>query len=184
MDNNTLTKIAIVGPESTGKSTIAKYLATALDTVCVPEYSRYYCEDLNNQYTKQDEVNMFYGQCALEDALLPLATNNCIVCDTTIMTVKVWCDHLFGETPAHVVSAIRERSYDLYLLMDIDLPWQDDPLRDFPDQREHFLAVWKQELTALSACFHVISGVGEERYRNALAIAKHFLANRDNKKGI
>lgn len=66
-------KIAVVGPESTGKSTMAQFLAKEFKTVCVPEYSRYYCQGLNNKYTLQDEVNMFYGQVALEEALVPLA---------------------------------------------------------------------------------------------------------------
>lgn len=57
-----LLKIAIVGPESTGKSTVAQTIAAKLQTVCVPEYARYYCKNLHNQYTLQDEVNMFYGQ--------------------------------------------------------------------------------------------------------------------------
>lgn len=182
LNNKNLIKIAVVGPESTGKSTIAKFLAEELQTICIPEYARYYCEDLNNSYTEQDELNMFYGQRALEDALLPLAKNSLIICDTTIMTVKVWCDHLFGKTPAQVTSAIETRKYDLYLLMDIDLPWQDDPLRDFPDQREHFLEVWKKELKNLSANVALVSGIGEERYSHAITIATRFLAKIANDK--
>ncbi|WP_093365791.1 AAA family ATPase [Sphingobacterium wenxiniae] len=172
MVNTSLKKIAVVGPESTGKSTMAKYLAQTLHTVCVPEYARYYCANLNKQYTLQDEVNMFYGQLALEHALTPLAQNGILVCDTTILTVKIWCDHLFGDTPQEVKQEIMTRKYDHYLLMDIDLPWQDDPLRDFPEQREHFMQVWEKELNALNANYTVISGQGEERFSNALGAIK------------
>ena len=84
---------------------------------------------------------MYYGQIALEDTLIPLAHNNMLICDTTILTVKIWCDHLFGDTPQEVKDEIKRRPYDLYLLMDIDLPWEEDPLRDFPEQREHFMDV-------------------------------------------
>ncbi len=170
--DTSLKKIAIVGPESTGKSVTAKYLAEQLQTICVPEYARYYCQALNNQYTPQDEVNMFYGQLALEEALIPIAKNNLLICDTTILTVKVWCDHLFGDTPQEVKKEIDRRHYDLYLLMDIDLPWQDDPLRDFPHQREYFMGVWKKELQTLDANYSVVSGIGEERLVNALAFVK------------
>lgn len=163
-------KIAVVGPESTGKSTMAHYLADRLETVCVPEYARYYCKNLNRKYTLQDEVNMFYGQIALEDALIPSAKNNLLVCDTTMLTVKIWCDHLFGETPEEVTDEIRSRKYDFYLLMDIDLPWEDDPLRDFPGQREHFMEIWTNELDALEARYKIISGVGDERLKNGLEI--------------
>src|SRR5690606_13230902 len=159
---NQCIKIAVVGPESTGKSTMAKFLADELGTVCVPEFARYYCQNLNNQYTLADEVNMFHGQIALEESLIPLANHNILVCDTTILTVKVWCDHLFGSTPAEVEQEINRRHYDGYLLMDIDLPWEDDPLRDFPHQREHFFDVWKQELHCLKANYQIISGIHEE----------------------
>lgn len=161
-------KIAVVGPESTGKSTMARHLAQVLGTICVPEYARYYCRNLNRQYTLQDEVNMFYGQVALEETLIPLAKNNVLVCDTTILTVKIWCDHLFRDTPKEVTDEIKSRKYVFYLLMDIDLPWEDDPLRDFPDQREHFMHVWKKELETLDAPYKIISGTGDERLKNGV----------------
>ncbi|SEG44801.1 AAA family ATPase [Sphingobacterium lactis] len=173
--STSLIKIAVVGPESTGKSTMAQYLAQQLDTICVPEYARYYCQDLNNQYTVQDEVNMYYGQIALEDSLIPLAKQNLLICDTTILTVKIWTDHLFGSTPAVVTDAIKSRQYDLYLLMDIDLPWEDDPLRDFPNEREHFLKIWKKELANLGAQVALVSGLGEERLKNGLESVTRFL---------
>ncbi|KAF5308687.1 hypothetical protein FQR65_LT18011 [Abscondita terminalis] len=147
-----LKKIAVVGPESTGKSTIAQAIARHFNTVCVPEYAREYCKNLKNEYTLQDEVNMYYGQIAME----------------------VWCDYLFGNTPEEVKNEIRHRAYDLYLLMDIDLPWEDDPLRDFPNEREHFLAVWKKELDSLEARYSLISGLGEERLKNALKAIEEF----------
>lgn len=175
MINPKLQKIAVVGPESTGKSAVAQFLAQQLHTVCVPEYARYYCQHLNNQYTVEDEVNMFYGQIALEEALFPLAKNHLLICDTTIMTVKIWCDYLFGDTPKHVKDEIATRHYNHYLLMDIDLPWEDDPLRDFPDQREHFLEVWKKELGALGSHYTVISGQGDARFENAFHAIKKIL---------
>ena len=174
--NNNIIKIAVVGPESTGKSTLAAFLAEQLQTVCVPEYARYYCQNLQNAYTLQDEVNMFYGQLALEEALLPKAQHKTLICDTTIMTVKIWCDHLFGSTPEEVVQEIKNHPYDLYLLMDIDLPWEDDPLRDFPTERGHFYEVWIKELTALNANIKVISGLQQERLDLGLSTVKEFLA--------
>ena len=173
--DNKITKIAVVGPESTGKSSMAKYLARELDTICVPEYARYYCAHLNKQYTLQDELNMFYGQLALEDALIPQAKNNLLICDTTILTVKIWSDRLFQHTPHEVLNEIKNHHYDFYLLMDIDLPWEDDPLRDFPNEREHFMKVWKQELNLIQADYAVISGVGDDRYFSGLKTVKDFI---------
>jgi len=177
-NNQEVYKIAVVGPESTGKSTMAKYLAEQFDTVCVPEYSRYYCEHLNNQYTLQDEVNMYYGQVALEEALTPIAKNNILICDTTILTVKIWSDHLFGHTPEEVTNAIKSRKYDLYLLMDIDLPWVDDPLRDFPNEREYFMGIWEKELKAVNAQYKIVSGLDEKRLKNGINAAREIIKKR------
>lgn len=159
---------------------MAKHLAKKLDTVYIPEYARYYCKNLNRQYTLQDEVNMFYGQMALEEALIPLAKNNILICDTTMMTIKIWSDHLFGTTPEEVTDEINRRHYDLYLLMDIDLPWEDDPLRDFPNDREHFLKVWKTELSRLGAYYEIVSGLNDNRLENGLTATLEFL----HEKGI
>lgn len=171
---NDIIKIAVVGPESTGKSTMSEYLASYYHTVWVPEYARGYCEKLNAPPTIEDEVNMFYGQIALEKEILPQA-NNILICDTTFITVKIWSDAFFGHTPREVLDELPRYPYDLYLLLDIDLPWQDDPLRDFPNQREHFMGVWHRELQALNARYVTISGHGQSRYDNAVAAIDGFL---------
>jgi NadR type nicotinamide-nucleotide adenylyltransferase len=167
-------KIAIVGPESTGKSTMSAYLAEHYHTVWVPEFARDYCEALTAPPTIEDEVNMFHGQVALEAAYLPKA-NKILICDTTFITVKIWSDAFFGYTPQVVLDELPRHPYDLYLLLDINLPWQDDPLRDFPNQREHFMEVWHKELQALNADYIVISGTGQNRYDDAVAAIDAFL---------
>ena len=167
-------KIAIVGPESTGKSTMSAYLAKHYQTVWVPEYARAYCEKLTEPPTWQDEINMFYGQLALEQQLLPQA-NQILICDTTFITVKIWSDQMFGKSPQEVLDELPKHPYDLYLLLDIDLPWQDDPLRDFPHMREHFMDIWHKELQALNAHYKVISGSGPERYESAVNVIDSFL---------
>ena len=167
-------KIAIVGPESTGKSTMSAYVAEHYSTVWVPEFARGYCEKLTEPPTWQDEINMFYGQLALEKEYLPKA-NKIMICDTTFITVKIWSDQIFGRSPQEVLDELPRHPYDLYLLLNIDLPWQDDPLRDFPDKREHFMQVWHQELKALDANYVLVSGIGPERYRNAIQAIDDFV---------
>ncbi|MBE7176814.1 MAG: ATP-binding protein [Mucilaginibacter polytrichastri] len=163
-----LIKVAVVGPESTGKSTMSPRLAEYFGTVWVPEYARYYCAALTGDCTWQDEINMFHGQVALEESLIPMAKNNLLICDTTFITVKIWSDHMFGGTPQIVLDELARRPYDHYLLLNIDLPWQDDPLRNFPDLREHFMDVWHKELNALGVSYSLISGQGEARFRSAV----------------
>ena len=166
-------KIAVVGPESTGKSTMSAYLANHYNTVWVPEYARAYCEKLTTTPTWQDEINMFYGQLALEQGLL-LQANRLLICDTTFITVKIWSDYTFGRSPQEVLDELPRHPYHLYLLLSIDLPWQEDPLRDFPHMRAHFMNVWHRELDALNANYVLITGTGEERYNNAVAAIDRF----------
>jgi NadR type nicotinamide-nucleotide adenylyltransferase len=167
-------KIAVVGPESTGKSTMSAYLAKHYNTAWVPEFARDYCAKLTAPPTWQDELNMFYGQLALEKEILPQA-NKLLICDTTFITVKIWSDYTFGKTPQEVLDELPNHPYHLYLLLNIDLPWEEDPLRDFPHLREHFLDVWYKELNALNADYRLISGTGPERYEQAVAAIDSFL---------
>ncbi len=167
-------KIAIVGPESTGKSVLSAHLAKQYNTVWVPEYAREYCAKLTEPCNLQDEINMFYGQLELENKLLPEA-NKLLICDTTFVTVKIWSDYMFGESPKEVLNELPKHPYDFYLLMDVDLPWQPDPLRDFPDKREHFMQIWHNELYVLKANYKVISGYGNIRFENAVHSIDTFL---------
>ncbi len=169
-----LIKIAVVGPESTGKSTMATLLAQHYHTVWVPEYARYYCAALQKPCTLQDEENMFFGQLALEAAMETIARNNLLICDTTFLTVKIWSDYQLGATPQIVLDTLKTHHYDFYLLMDIDLPWQADPLRDFENLGEHFMQVWHTELQALGAHYAVINGK-ENRLSNAVVAIDKFL---------
>ena len=171
----TLHKIAIVGPESTGKSCMAQQLAREFNTWYVPEFSRYYCMGMNNQYTLQDELNIYYGQLALEESMVGVVDNSLLFFDTTILTVKIWSDYLFGATPDKVVKEIQKRHYDHYLLLNIDLPWEDDPLRDFPDKREYFMQVWVNELSELNADYTIISGLGHERFMAGVKAVRPFM---------
>lgn len=173
--NKLIKKIAIVGPESTGKSTLSQQLAKYYRVPWVPEYARYYCAALTSDCTLQDEINMFHGQVALEESVLATAETAFIICDTTFVTVKIWSDEMLGETPQIVLDALPTRTYDLYLLLDIDLPWQEDPLRDFPHMREHFMAIWHKELKALNANYVVVGGI-ENRLQNAIDVIDKFLS--------
>ena len=172
--NKAIKKIAIVGPESTGKSTISKQLARHYNVPWVPEFARYYCAALTSACTLQDEINMFHGQVALEESILALTETEFLICDTTFLTVKIWSDEILGETPAVVLDALKAHTYDFYVLLDIDLPWQEDPLRDFPHLREHFMNIWHRELKALGANYVVVGGI-ENRLQNVIDAVNEFL---------
>lgn len=174
METNNVKKIAVVGPESTGKSTICQQLADYYKTVWVPEYAREYCQNLTEPCSWEDEINMFKGQLELEEKFSSKA-NGLLICDTTFLTVKIWCDYTFGKAPQEVLDELPRHPYDFYLLMDIDLPWQEDPLRDFPHLREHFMSIWHNELRNLEAKYIVISGSESNRFFNAVKAIDDFL---------
>jgi NadR type nicotinamide-nucleotide adenylyltransferase len=167
-------KIAVVGPESSGKSTISAALAKHYQTLWVPEYARYYCEGLTEACTLQDELNMYYGQVALEKAMETVLPNNLMICDTTFLTVKIWSDYQLGETPELVLEAIKKHEYDFYILLKNDLPWQEDPLRDFKGLGDYFFEVWIKELKAINANYKEVGGT-ENRLKNAIKTVDNYL---------
>ncbi len=171
-------KIAIIGPESTGKSELSKALAIHFNAHWVPEFSRTYCENLAHDCTLEDELNIFQGQLNLERSIFKKSlfeNKNILICDTTIVTVKVWCEYVFNYCPDIVEYEFQNRHYDFYLLTNNDLPWQDDPLRNFPDKREYFFNLYLSLLKDKQAPFTIVKGVAEERVQNAIqAIQSYF----------
>ena len=85
---------------------------------------------------------------------------------------------MFGQAPPEVLELLPQHTYDLYLLLNIDLPWQDDPLRNFPTKREHFMQVWHRELQTLNAKYIMISGIGQPRYDAAVEAIDEFLQSK------
>lgn len=175
---NKVIKIAIVGPESSGKSTLAAFLAAQFQTIWVKEYARAYCEKLNRPCTIEDELAIFNGQIEAEDNAIELLTesNNSpsiLICDTTILNVKVWCEHVFGYSPKEVNDACDTRAYDLYFLMKDDIPWEDDPLRNFQNERGYFFEVYQKELSNRNLNYQIIDGYFDQRNK----LAKKYLTD-------
>jgi hypothetical protein len=133
----------IIGPESTGKSTLSEQLAVALDTLWVPEYARNYIETLGRGYTEADLLEIAKGQIAIEEQLLTKA-NKYLICDTDLYVVKVWSEAKYRRCHPWILEQIAIRKYDMYLLTNIDTPWQDDPLREHgqPEERKYFYNIY------------------------------------------
>jgi len=160
--------ICLHGPESTGKTTLARQLTKHYGTCLAPEYGRTYTEQFGTDCDRDDLVNIARGQAAAICAARKCA-RGLVITDTDPLLTAVWSDMLVGERHPDL-QAMRPVS-DLYLLMDIDLPWVDDGTRYFPDQatRDRFSDVCEAELVGRKVNYVKISGDREQRLARAVA---------------
>jgi HTH-type transcriptional repressor of NAD biosynthesis genes len=162
-------KIAIVGPESTGKTTLAEALADYFKTSWVKEYGREYFVGLKRPLNIKDIEIIAEGQLALEEKGLKNA-NKLLFCDTELFVTKIWSEIYFGKCPEWIIEKALEKRYDLYLLMGIDIPWVDDGTREFPQLRSFHFELIKNELEDRHLSFVYISG--DFKSRIAMAISE------------
>ena len=167
MSASTVKKIAIIGPESTGKSWLAEQLASHYSTSWVPEYAREYLDTIDRPYVQEDLTEIAKGQLELEGRKMEEA-HNFLFCDTNLIVINIWSDHKYGNTDPFILNHLQVEGYDHYLLTNIDLPWEPDPLREHPDMRDHFFKVYHQYMLKHRHPFDLISGVGESRLKNAI----------------
>lgn len=165
---NLLKRIAIVGPECTGKSELANFLAQYYNTVWVPEFARSFLDVLSRPYEKTDLKTIAKGQILLEDSAVQKA-NKLLFCDTTLLVVKVWSEFKYGICDEEIVNELKNRNYDLHLLTHVDIPWVEDPQREHPQQRDLLFSIYKAELEKMKTPYVEIKG--ERAQRRALAIA-------------
>lgn len=169
----TIIKIALFGPESTGKTTLAKQLADYYKTEWVPEFARNYLQKKweQNQHvcTVDDMMPIAYGQTALENEKLAEA-HKFLFCDTNLMVTKVFSEVYYGFCNPLLNEAALEHNYDLFFLTDIDVPWEKDDIRDTPEGRETVFSVFKQTLINTNKPFITLSGDKESRLTKATMI--------------
>jgi NadR type nicotinamide-nucleotide adenylyltransferase len=166
--------ICVIGPECTGKTDLAKYLANHFQTAWVPEYARGFLDKLNRPYEQADLVKIAHGQTRMEEEWL-YESKKIQICDTNLLTIKIWSEHKYGNCPEEILEKHSARHYDLYLLCYIDVPWQDDPQREHPDKREHFWFIYKNEVEKSKVPYVEIGGSMEERRKKAVAAIEKIL---------
>jgi len=179
MEQKPLIKIAVIGPESTGKSTLCELLAQHYNTQWCPEFAREFLLTHGTDYTYDDLLYIAKGQLAMEDEFinstkgLPL-----LFIDTEMYVMKVWCEFVFGKCHRWVLDQIVERKYDLYLLCNTDLPWVKDELREYPDlkTRDQLYHIYKDIMINQSTPWVDISGDYDERLQKAIKAIDQLMA--------
>lgn len=196
-------KIVVIGPESTGKSTLCAQLAAHYQTLWVPEYAREYLEKNGTDYSYNDLLTIAKGQIKLEEEIssqLSAVSNQqsavsnqqsaqnivhhtshipYLFIDTDMYVMKVWCEFVFNQCHNWILNQIASRRYDAYFFCDIDLPWIEDKLREYPDikMREKLYHFYKDLMIHQSVPWCIISGDKEERLNKAISFIESLSKN-------
>ncbi len=170
-------KIAITGPEASGKSELSKKLAAHFQTSFAPEFAREFLEKSNGAYNFDDLDQIARGQIANEEDALKKASQVCFF-DTDMLVLHVWSSFRFGKVSHLIKNVLQERLYDFWLLCKPDLPWEADPLRESPDQKERdeLFEIYRDYLERnYPGRFAVIEGYGNERFQKAVKVVEEKL---------
>lgn len=195
MEQKPLTKIAVIGPESTGKSTLCELLAQHYNTQWCPEFAREFLLTHGTDYTYDDLLYIAKGQLAMEDEYVQSTVDgqrvtvnsdspftihhsSLLFIDTEMYVMKVWCEFVFGKCHRWVLDQIIERKYGLYLLCNTDLPWVKDELREYPDlkTRDQLYHIYKDIMINQSTPWVDISGDHDERLQKAIKAVDQLMA--------
>jgi NadR type nicotinamide-nucleotide adenylyltransferase len=192
-------KIVVIGPESTGKSTLCEQLAQHYKMQWCPEFAREYLLTNGKNYSFDDLLTIAKGQLAMEDEYTALATSQWsmvndrtwvnphslhttqhspfLFIDTDMYVMKVWCEYVFQKCHQFILDQIVSREYDLYLLCNNDLPWTQDELREYPNEvnRIELFHIYKDLLINQNVPWVEISGDDDERLITAIDAVEEYL---------
>ena len=154
-------KVAIIGPESSGKSTLARYLANRYQGILVPEYAREYVERKGTTDVTYDELCEIAKHQIEELELIANSQQPTAFFDTELIVTKVWFDYAFGRVPEWLNEAIRRFPMDVYLLTRPDLPWVPDPARSNESDaiRRELFDRYEAEIQALNIPYYIIEHI-------------------------
>ncbi|QWX83281.1 ATP-binding protein [Cellulophaga sp. HaHaR_3_176] len=173
-------KVVMFGPESTGKTTLSGQLAHYYNTVWTPEYAREYLQDKWNEEKKtcepKDLLPIAEGQIRLENKLTKRA-NKILICDTDLLETKVYSEaYYIGYCDPVLEKHALQNTYDLYFLTYIDIPWEEDDLRDKPLERERMFEYFKETLEKYNRKYVLLKGDKNTRLKTAVEHINKLLA--------
>lgn len=168
-------KIVIIGPESTGKTELAMFLAAKFDTVYVPEYARKYVEKLNHPYTYKDIEIIAKKQIELDNEYSAKA-NKILFFDTYLIITKIWFKVVYNKIPNWLDNAIINSNIDFFLLCNTEIPWIPDKVRENGgEMREKLFGMYENEIRQYGFKYGIVKGTGEYRFDNALEQVKNYI---------
>ena len=164
-------RIVLFGPESTGKTTLAKKLAYHFQTNWVPEFAREYLEKKKIQTGEicsyDDLYTIAIEQMKQENKLIKLS-NKYIFCDTNLVSTQVYSEVYFNKCDNRILTANHKNKYDLYFLTDVDIPWVKDLVRDKPNERKKMFRFFEDKLIDMNISFYILSGNIQKRLNDAI----------------
>jgi nicotinamide riboside kinase len=180
--------IVFTGPESCGKSTLAKAVSSKIDSTLIDEYAREYLTQ-KTTYCQEDLLTIAKKQQDLIDRgkhkshlpTPPQGGNNIICCDTDLLTIKIWSDYKYGNCNSSIIDTLKNNVPDLYILCKPDFPWQEDVLRENPNDRDELYRIYLNEIKALKIPFIEVGGSVEERLKVVFEfISKGIISRKTN----
>lgn len=174
-------KVILLGPESTGKSFLSERLANHYQSVWCPEYAREYLLMLGRPYTADDLLVIAKNQAEMAKQYTADAIGkkvNTIFFDTDMHVMKVWSEVVFGSCDPWIINELKQQQPDLYLLCKPDIPWVQDELREYPEQkvRNDLFAVYKELMQKQTTTWSIVSGNFDERFAAAVKAVDALLA--------
>jgi NadR type nicotinamide-nucleotide adenylyltransferase len=171
-------RIVIIGPESTGKSTLTEQLAHYFKTEWVAEYAREYIDRLARDYYEEDLLKIARGQVMREDTKAEKTNKSLLFCDTDLYVIKVWSEYKYQHCALQILTEIARRRYDLYLLTYIDVPWQEDPQREHPEpeMRTYFYRTYRDIVMGSGIPWVDIRGDQKVRFQQAVKAVENMKA--------
>ena len=157
-------RIAITGPESSGKTTLCKALSEYYKVKYIPEYAREYLENTNGKYQKSDLDEIAKGQLkGINDS-----ANSIVISDSDFSVMEIWSEYKYGRVSEVIQELATKDLFDLHILCKPDIPWEEDPLRENPDNRDLLFNLYERSLTKHNKHFIVVSGSHTDRLEKCL----------------
>lgn len=153
-------RLAILGPESSGKTTLCEFLRVNYDAYVIEEYARDYLETYGSGYSLSDLITIAEQQFERNQD----SRDGLIVCDTEMITAAIWAEDKFGNVPEVIQHLLEEQEFDLYLLCRPDIEWQLDELRENPHDRGRLFNSYQDTLEEMGLSYKMIQGEGQDRY--------------------